>query len=176
MLAASLLFKKIYSNAKASSSSNELMLRLSSLPSLVSRDLFLMQFQVSADSLCCGALAVHRALPGPRTAWQRTFGDGVLHALLTEEPGSQGNLELCCTAPCWHRLWHSLGFQVCMGRARAMAVPAQMQTSPIITGGTLARSGTSSAACLSPVIITRGTEQHWRGSVLIPTGRRPMNN
>lgn len=69
------------------------MLCLSSLPSLVSRDLFLMQFQVSADSLCCGALAVHRALPGPRTAWQRTFGDGVLHALLTEEPGSQGNLE-----------------------------------------------------------------------------------
>lgn len=74
---------------------------------------------------------------------------------------------LCCTAPCWHRLWHSLGFQVCMGRVRAMAVPARMQTSPIITGGTLARSGTSSAACWSSVIITRGTEQHWRGSVLI---------
>lgn len=92
MLAASLLLKKIYSNAKASSS-NELMLCLSALPSLVSWDLFLMLFQVSADSLCCGAQAAHRAWPGPRLAWQRTLGDGVLHALLIEEPGSQGNLE-----------------------------------------------------------------------------------
>lgn len=32
----------------------------------------------------------------------------------------------------------------------------------------LALSGTCSAACWSPVIITCGTEQHWRGSVLIP--------
>lgn len=52
-----------------------------------------MLFQVSADSLCCGAQAAHRALPGPRMAWQRTLGDGVLHALLIEEPDSQGNLE-----------------------------------------------------------------------------------
>lgn len=58
-----------------------------------------MPFQVSADSLCCGALAVHRALPGPRIAWQRTFGDGVLHALLIEEPGSQGNLEAVLCSP-----------------------------------------------------------------------------
>lgn len=162
MLAASLLFEKIHSNAKVSSS-NELMLCLSALPSLVSWDLFLMPFQVSADSLCCGALAVHRALPGPRTAWQRTFADGVLHALLIEEPGSRGNLEavLCSSLLTWAVAqpgfpgvpWDGRGPWLHLLRCR-LVVP-------------LAPSGTCSAACWSPVIITHGTEQHWRGSVLI---------
>lgn len=135
MLDAFLLFKKIYSNAKVSSG-NELMLCLSALPSLVSRDLFLMLIQVNADSFCCGALAVHRALPGPRIAWQRTFGDGVLYALLIEEPGSQGNLEAVLCSSLLIQAVTRPGFQVCVGWVKAMAVPAQIQTSPITTGGT----------------------------------------
>lgn len=101
---------------------------LSALPSLVSWDLFLMPFQVSADSLCCGALAVHRALPGPRIARQRTFGDEFFTLCLLKSLVHRETWRLCCAAPCWHRLCHSLGFQVCMGWARAMAIPAQMQT------------------------------------------------
>lgn len=113
MLAASLLFKKIYSNAKVSSSSNELTLCLSALPSPVSRDLFLMPIQVSADSFCCGALAVHRALPGPHIAWQRTLVMRFFTLCLLKSLVHRETWRLCCAAPCCGRAWdpgvHGMG-------------------------------------------------------------------
>lgn len=160
MRASRLLFlKKIYSNAKISSS-YEIMRSLSLLPSLVSRDLFLMLIQVSADSFCCWAFAGCGAAPGPRIALQRTFDNKVLHALLIEEPGSRRNLEAVLPAHCRHGLWQRLGFRVCTGRARAAALPAQVQTSLSITGGT-ARPHRSTAqwhvADLRPPPVAQGS-------------------
>lgn len=165
MLDAFLLFKKIYSNAKVSSG-NELMLCLSALPSLVSRDLFLMLIQVNADSFCCGALAVHRALPGPRIAWQRTFGDGVMLCLLKSLVHRE-TWRLCCAAPCWYRLWPGLGSRCAWDGWRPWLYLLRSRPLPSPLAVPLAPSGTCSAACWSPMITTRGTEQHCRGSVLM---------
>lgn len=52
-----------------------------------------MLIQVSADSFRCWALAGCRAASGPHIALWRTFDNGVLHALLIEEPVSGRNLE-----------------------------------------------------------------------------------
>lgn len=167
MLAASLLFKKIYSNAKVSSSSNELTLCLSTLPSPISRDLFLMPIQVSADSFCCGALAVHRALPGPHTAWQRTLVMRFFTLCLLKSLVHRETWRLCCAAPCWHRLWQRLGSRCARDGWEPWLYLLRCRFLPPSLVVPLAPSGTCSVAFWSPVITTHGTEQRWRGSVLI---------
>lgn len=111
------------------------MLSLSPLPSLVSRDLFLMLIQVSADSFCCWAFAGCGAAPGPRIALQRTFDNKVLHALLIEEPGSRRNLEAVLPSSLPTRPVEKAGFRGVHGALPA-ALPAQVQTSLSITSGT----------------------------------------
>lgn len=144
------------------------MLSLSPLPSLVSRDLFLMMIQVSADSFCCRAFAGCRAAPGPCIALQRTFDNRAFHALLIEEPVSGRNLEavLPSSLPSWPVA--KAGFRHVRGMGKGHCCTCSdtdlshhhwwYHSSPLEH---------RLVACWWPATTTRGTEQHLRGSMPI---------
>lgn len=168
MLAASLLFKKIYSNAKVSSS-NELMLLLSALPSPVSRDLFFGAVSGQCRFVMLWGTGSPQGTAWPthcmaedlwwwdssRSAYWRAWFTGKLGGCAAQLPADIGCGTACVSRCAWDGQGPWLYLLRCKLSPSFLVVP-------------LAPSGTCSAACWSPVIITRGTEQHWRGSVLIP--------
>lgn len=124
-----------------------------------------MLIPVSADSLCCWAFAGRRAAPGPRVALQRTFDNGVLHALLIEEPGSGRNLEAVLPGSLPTRPAAKAGFRGTGEGRWSTCSDAGLShhhwwyhSSPLEHG---------LVACWWPATTTRGTEQHLRGNVLV---------
>lgn len=85
----------------------------------------------NADSGQCRFILLWGTGSPQGTAWPthcvaENLGDEVLHALLIEEPGSQGNLEAVLFSSLLTQAVAEPGIQVCTGWVRAMAVPAQM--------------------------------------------------